>query len=597
MAKNSPRAFKAVLGQERTYSCITSKILKYLFILTTLLTPIFIYFHVIQSTKDLKRETLYKAHKIKTAIESEFRYVHDITEFISKIGPKAQTIHIDTKKINKNNFLEYYAKIFQVSVCYMMDTAGLVIATSNWKQSNSFLGKNYGFRPYFKDAIEFGKGEYFAQGVTSNKKGFYASRRILDDQGKVKGVVVVKKNLDFVTEQFQQFQNCALVSPEGVVFIASIEECEGEILRSLSKEVKKQILNSKQFGNPTLKLCTKIKYDSLISVFLKKSKWKIVVLTDRSPAFWSILIGVVIYIVFSGIVLLFLKLFTSAHQLREAEEKLYRNQHSENLSAMLRSVNHELKSPLQGITGLSEFIKEYGNLDCDKKTLFQTYIINAGYQLDECVKYMSKILDNISLLAKQSTDFDMRYVYALRILVEIIANIYNLSHESEGKIIVNPHSIPRTEIWVSPSQLQQIFLNIINNSFEHGKADKVKIFSRSCPDRMKNLCFVDHIGNIDEIGNCEICSHKKESDRKYIQIYIVDNGNGISPEIQDRIFDPFFTTREVGGQLEGGLGLAIVDRFMRIMKGKVEVFSIEGKGTAFILSFLKGRKEEDRRGD
>src|SRR5208337_3048414 len=92
-----------------------------------------------------------------------------------------------------NELLDSYSETEEgFGVCYIMNLAGLTIASSNRNQSDSFVGKNYGFRPYFKEAALGLQGRYFALGVTSKDLGYYASAPVRNEQGEIIGVAVVK---------------------------------------------------------------------------------------------------------------------------------------------------------------------------------------------------------------------------------------------------------------------------------------------------------------------------------------------------------------------------------------------------------------------
>ena len=105
------------------------------------------------------------------------------------------------------------------------------------------------------------------------------------------------------------------------------------------------------------------------------------------------------------------------------------------------------------------------------------------------------------------------------------------------------------EIACSPSQINQVFLNIITNAAQA----------------------------IDAQG--EIVISTKLHDREHVAIRIADSGCGIPAENLARIRDPFFTTKDVGTGT--GLGLSIVDEIIRSHHGRLEVESQVGKGTAF----------------
>jgi signal transduction histidine kinase len=69
-------------------------------------------------------------------------------------------------------------------------------------------------------------------------------------------------------------------------------------------------------------------------------------------------------------------------------------------------------------------------------------------------------------------------------------------------------------------------------------------------------------------------------DKKNLFVNVIDNGSGISPEIQSRIFDPFFTTKKVG---EGtGIGLDLASRIIKRHEGEIKVNSIPGR-TEFLV--------------
>ncbi|HEY0246030.1 MAG TPA: HAMP domain-containing sensor histidine kinase [Mucilaginibacter sp.] len=62
-------------------------------------------------------------------------------------------------------------------------------------------------------------------------------------------------------------------------------------------------------------------------------------------------------------------------------------------------------------------------------------------------------------------------------------------------------------------------------------------------------------------------------------IKVSDNGTGMPPELMDKIFIPFFSTRKTGS----GIGLSLCKQIMLLHKGNIQVQSVEGKGSAFLL--------------
>ncbi|HME46242.1 MAG TPA: ATP-binding protein [Syntrophorhabdales bacterium] len=111
------------------------------------------------------------------------------------------------------------------------------------------------------------------------------------------------------------------------------------------------------------------------------------------------------------------------------------------------------------------------------------------------------------------------------------------------------------------SQLQQVFINIINNAI----------------DAIDGVIDPSRRGGKIQIRTALL------SKTNEILIEISDDGPGISKENIGKIFDPFFTTKEVGKGT--GLGLSIVYSIIEKLGGRVTVASKNGKGTTFAISF------------
>jgi len=107
-----------------------------------------------------------------------------------------------------------------------------------------------------------------------------------------------------------------------------------------------------------------------------------------------------------------------------------------------------------------------------------------------------------------------------------------------------------------PSQLQQVFLNMITNSIDA------------------------HEGK--PYGSIQICTRSDEQNGG-IQVELTDTGSGIAPENLSKIFDPFFTIKPSGKGT--GLGLSICYSIIKRLGGNITVKSEVSIGTKFTLFF------------
>ncbi len=80
----------------------------------------------------------------------------------------------------------------QSSTLELLDHTGLAVAASNWRLPSSYVGHNYGFRPYFSQTRTQGSGRFYAVGVTSGIPGYFLSSAVLGDNAEFLGAMVVK---------------------------------------------------------------------------------------------------------------------------------------------------------------------------------------------------------------------------------------------------------------------------------------------------------------------------------------------------------------------------------------------------------------------
>ncbi|MBM3117357.1 sensor histidine kinase [Jeongeupia naejangsanensis] len=135
------------------------------------------------------------------------------------------------------------------TVLYLLDTDGMTLAASNWDTPQSYVGKNYAFRPYFLQAKEGRAGHFYGIGFTTHQPGYFLSYPVRDGN-KVVGVVVAKINLDAVEREWPRGGGPILVADSnGIVFLSNAPELKWRALAPLPAEMLRYIADTHQYGD------------------------------------------------------------------------------------------------------------------------------------------------------------------------------------------------------------------------------------------------------------------------------------------------------------------------------------------------------------
>lgn len=162
-------------------------------------------------------------------------------------GGPARTEHMNIK-------LERLANQTRAAVIYVLDTQGVAKAASNWRLPISFLNGDYGFRPYFNDAMAQGSAEFFSLGTVSGRPGLYLSRRMDDPSGRPLGVVVVKVEFDALEAEWRASGEPAyVVDARGVTLITSIPEWRFRTVRPLDGTARQLSLADRNLEDEALR--------------------------------------------------------------------------------------------------------------------------------------------------------------------------------------------------------------------------------------------------------------------------------------------------------------------------------------------------------
>ncbi len=197
--------------------------------------------------------------------------------------------------------------------------------------------------------------------------------------------------------------------------------------------------------------------------------------------------------------------------------------------------------------------------------------------LKQYIDHICGAIDESSVLTKQLLVMSRKQVLELQPLNvnDVVNNLRLALNQMMGENIeLKFHLDPNVhEINMDPSQIDQIFLNLIVNAKEAMPEGGTLVIETS------NI-FLDED---------YVRLHPEAEIGDYVVVSVTDTGVGMSPEMQKQIFEPFFSSKGWDGGT--GLGLATVHGIIRQARGLVWVYSEEGIGTTFKVYFPKSQQK------
>ncbi|RUT10162.1 serine/threonine protein kinase [Dulcicalothrix desertica PCC 7102] len=267
------------------------------------------------------------------------------------------------------------------------------------------------------------------------------------------------------------------------------------------------------------------------------------------------------------------ELQTALEKLRQTQIKLIQSEKMSSLGQLVGGVAHEINNPINFIYGNLTHTHEYTQSLFDLLKVYQQNYPNPlpevidtteEIDLDFIQNDLPKLLDsmkngagrikNIVLSLRNFARLDEAESKKVNIH-EGIDNTLMILHQRLGNIQVIKEYANLPEIYCFPGELNQVFINLLNNAID-------ALFTTTKKD-----------------PTIRISTALKENNQ--IAISIIDNGTGIKPEIKPKIFDPFFTTKPVGQGT--GLGLSISHQIVQQHQGQLVCLSELGVGTEFTI--------------
>ncbi len=300
-----------------------------------------------------------------------------------------------------------------------------------------------------------------------------------------------------------------------------------------------------------------------IAAFLKKGDWLLVYQQRMADAFADLdkTFMITTVLMFFGLVGIIIMAFTLSQTVvrrvakADSEKQLMSKKVVEtgklaSVGELAAGIAHEINNPVaimvEEAGWMGDLMAEITFDDGENQAEFERAIKQIQAQGRRCKEITHKLLS-----FARKTDATIHNVNIKELLEELVALSSQRAKYSMVEIRTDfAPNLP--SLWVSTSELQQVFFNLINNAIDA----------------------MDRDG-----GTLTISSHRSENN---LVIKVSDTGKGIPEANLDRIFDPFFTTKPVGKGT--GLGLSICYGILEKMGGKVEVESAVESGTTFTIT-------------
>ncbi|MCB2220425.1 MAG: PAS domain S-box protein [Bacteroidetes bacterium] len=260
--------------------------------------------------------------------------------------------------------------------------------------------------------------------------------------------------------------------------------------------------------------------------------------------------------------------------LRKTQAQLIDSEKMASLGQLTAGVAHEINNPINFVSGnvqpLRRDIQDVLDVLHQYDRIIEALHLEDKFEkidqlkqeidFDFVLSEISHLLDGIGEGAQRTTEIvkglrnfsrmDEHELKSASINQGIESTLLILHNKLKQRIEVIKDFGNLPDIMCYPGQLNQVFMNVINNALEAIEGEG-KLIIRTWQEK------------------------------GYIKVSIKDTGKGMPEKIKKKIFEPFFTTKEVGKGT--GLGLSISFGIIEKHKGRIEVNSEPGKGTEFIM--------------
>ncbi|WBM72846.1 ATP-binding protein [Buttiauxella sp. WJP83] len=518
---------------------------------------------------------------------------------------------------NLNRYVEYFNTQLKTAAIFILNAQGKTIASSNWREPGSYVGQDYSYRPYYKQAMMGMNGRFYGIGSTTNIPGFFLSTGIKNN-GKVVGVVIVKISLNDIENVWAEGPENIIVSDEhSIIFLSSKSQWRMKTLEPLPSQIKEKLQLTRQYSLSNIlpadyypcftfngfvflkekanQLCLLPRfYTQQISI--PEFNWKMTIIVPLDNLYWTWAISLIITLILYLLVLVIIKYW----RMRSRAQQLL-TQANETLEKQVKERTHDLESMNQKLLlEMKERSQAEHIIQLTRSELAESNKLAAlGQMATEIAHEQNQPLAAIHALTDNTRTMLAKKMYTqadqnLKYTISVVERMTQLM--SELKTFASRHRVPKGSADVVKVMYTAVAL--LNHSMEKNNLERrIKAPSRplfvGCDELGLEQIFSNLITNA--LDSMEGQQNKRldisiyKEDHKVI-ITLKDNGSGFSPEIIERIFEAFFTTKRRGI----GLGLAIVSEIVRNSSGTIHASNHPEGGAMMTLSWPEWGEDNDK---
>ena len=277
------------------------------------------------------------------------------------------------------------------------------------------------------------------------------------------------------------------------------------------------------------------------------------------------------------------ELSDALRHLKESEAMLVQTEKMSSLGQMVAGVAHEINTPLAYVKSSLETVTAQlpalASLFAETTTLLDllqagdTTESQIGTQFGRVNSVAEALREHEVLATLQSLVKDG--LYGIGQISDLVGNLKNFSRLDRNRVA-------QFDLREGLESTLQIARNAIKHKDIRKRFEDIPLIS--CSPSQINQVFLNLITNAaqatPEAGGIVAVSVRRVGDTVVVEVQ--DNGHGIAPEVLPKIFDPFFTTKEVGHGT--GLGLSIAYKIVQQHGGRITVASQVGRGTRFTVT-------------